>query len=284
MKIEKIINNNVVSAFDEEEKELVIMGRGIAFQKKVGDVIDEGKIEKIFKLESKGLAEKFKQVLNEISLGCMEVSEEIIQHAKMNLGRKLNEAIYISLTDHIHHAIERHKKGMSIKSGLLWETKRIYKDEFQIGKEALKIIDKRLGVALPEDEAAFIALHFVNAQLNEELPTVAKMTRMIQEILNIVRYHFKVDFDEESLYYYRFVTHLKFFAQRLFDNSSLSNEDNSLYETVKNKYVEAYQCTEKIKVYLGKEYSYLLSNEEMIYLIIHIERLTKKVIYKLKTY
>ena len=39
-----------------------------------------------------------------------------------------------------------------------------------------------------------------------------------------------LDFDEESVYYYRFITHLKFFAQRLFlENKQYTDEDNPLY-------------------------------------------------------
>lgn len=275
MEIEKVINNNVISVMREDKQELVIIGRGIAFQKKPGDVVDEARIEKIFTLENKDISERLKKLLYEIPMECMEVSEEIIQYAKMNIGKKLNENIYVSLTDHIYFAVDRHKKGMDIKNGLFWETKRIYKDEFRIGKEALNMIEKKLGVTLPEDEAAFIALHIVNAQLNEELPTLINITKIMQEILNIVKYHFQIEFDEESLHYYRFVSHLKFFAQRLFHGTGMSSDDDFLYDVVKSKYVASYNCTEKIKNYIEAEHHYQLTNEEMLYLTIHIERVTQ---------
>lgn len=205
-----MINNNVVSVLDERDQELVVMGRGIAFQKKPGEMVDESRIEKIFRLDNKDISERFKTLLDEIPIEFMEMTEEIISLAKMRLGKKLNDSIYVSLTDHIHFAIERHKKGMDIKNALLWETKRLYKDEFAIGKEALLMIKNKTGIELPEDEAAFIALHIVNAELNEEMPNIVNITKVMQEILSIVKYHFHVDFDEESLHYYRFITHLKF--------------------------------------------------------------------------
>lgn len=272
MKISRVINNNVASVINKKKQELVIMGKGIAFQKKVGDTIDEDKVEKVFSLESEEVSERFKKLLNEIPMEYMDVSEEIIQYAKMNIGKKLNDIIYVSLTDHIYFAVERHKKGMDLKNGLIWETKRMYKDEFAIGKEALKIIEKKLGVTLLEDEATFIALHIVNAELNEEIPTIINITKVMQEILDIVKYHFHMDFDEESLYYYRFITHLKFFAQRIFHGEKMSGNDNFLYEMVKSTYTRSYQCTEKIKNLIEEEYSYYLTNDEMLYLTIHIER------------
>ncbi|MFN2744850.1 MULTISPECIES: BglG family transcription antiterminator LicT [Bacillus] len=272
MKIAKVINNNVISVWNEQGQELVVMGRGIAFQKKPGEPVDETRIEKIFRLDNKDVSERFKTLLDEIPIEFMEISEEIISYAKMKLGKKLNDSIYVSLTDHIHFAVERQQKGLEIKNALLWETKRLYKDEFAIGREALQIIEDKTGIALPEDEAAFIALHIVNAELNEEMPNIVNITKVMQEILSIVKYHFHIDFDEESLHYYRFITHLKFFAQRLFSGTYMKSKDDFLFDTVKNKYRDAYVCTEKIRQYIQKEYGHELTSEELLYLTIHIER------------
>ena len=76
--------------------------------------------------------------------------------------------------------------------------------------EALDIIEQRLKVRLPEDEAGFITLHLVNAQLDSEMPEILQITKIMQEILNIVKYQLSLDYDEQALSYHRFVTHLKF--------------------------------------------------------------------------
>ncbi|MCB5608037.1 PRD domain-containing protein, partial [[Ruminococcus] gnavus] len=70
-----------------------------------------------------------------------------------------------------------------------------YQEEYKIAAEALKIINQKLMVNLSEDEVGFIALHFVNAELNSEMEEVTQITKIIQEILNIVRYHLKISFD-----------------------------------------------------------------------------------------
>jgi beta-glucoside operon transcriptional antiterminator len=272
MKIHKVINNNVISVLADNNKEMVVMGRGLAFQKKSGDLVDEKLIEKVFKLENKDLSERFKTLLNEIPIEYMEISDEIIRFSKDTLGKKLNESIYVSLTDHIHFAVQRHQKGMDIKNALLWDIKRLYKDEFLVGKHALSLIQQKVGIDLPEDEAGFIALHVVNAELNEEMPNILNITKFIQEILTIVKYHFQVEFDEESLNYYEFVTHLKFFAQRMFSKTSSTNVDDFLFNTIKEKYKNEAACTEKIRDFISKKYEYELANEEMLYLTIHITR------------
>ena len=276
MKIAKVINNNVISVIDAHKKELVVMGRGIAFQKRPGDLVDESKIEKTFKLDNKDVSEKFKTLLYDVPMEYMDVSDRIISYAKERLGKKLNDSIYVSLTDHITFAIERSQKGLIISNPLLWEIKRIYADEYAVGLKAITKIEEMLGITLPQDEAGFIAMHIVNAELNEEMPNVVNMTKLIQDILNIVKYHFKIELDEESLNYFRFLTHLKFFAQRLYTDSPYNNEDDFLYEMVKEKQKEAFACVLKIRDFIEKTHNHQLTKEEMAYLTIHIERVVNR--------
>jgi beta-glucoside operon transcriptional antiterminator len=276
MKIHKVINNNVISVITDQNKEMVVMGRGLAFKKKPGDPVDETLIEKVFKLENKDLSEHFKTLLEEIPLEYMDISDDIIRFAKETLGKKLNDSIYVSLTDHIHFAVHRQKNGMEIKNALLWEIKRFYKEEFAIGKHALDIIEQKTGIRLPEDEAGFIALHVVNAELNEEMTNIVNITKVIQEILTIVKYHFKIDFDEESLNYYRFITHLKFFAQRILSKTYLNCNDDFLFNVISEKYKDAAVCTEKVKEFVFKQYNYELTTDEMLYLTIHLARVLNR--------
>lgn len=250
------------------------MGKGIAFKKKVKDIIVEENIEKIFTLSNPNINNKFIDLVSNIPLEYTVISEKIIRYAKEKTGKKFNESIYISLTDHIYNAIERHRQGIIVTNGLSWETKRLYSEEYKVGLEALDIIKKEFDIRLAEDEAAFIALHFVNANLNEEMPILMDITKLIQEILNIVKYNFNIEFDIESLTYYRFITHLKFFAQRLFNNKiNYIDEENDLFYMIKDKYCEAYKCVVKIKKFILEKHKYDLSKEEMLYLIIHIEKL-----------
>lgn len=276
MNIEKILNNNVVVSINDKEQEIIVMGRGLAFQKKIGDEINESNIEKIFTITNKDITYRFQELLQEIPTEYMLLSEKIITYAKTKLGKKLNESIYISLTDHINNTIDRYKNGIELKNALLWDIKRLYKDEFYIGIEALIMIKEDLNIELLEDEAAFIALHIVNAELNEEMPNLMNMTKVMQEILNIVKYHYKIDFDEESLTYYRFITHLKFFAQRLFNGNTYKDKDDEIYEMLKIKYPIAYECVKKIEKFIKEKYTYDLTKEEKLYLMIHIQRVTEE--------
>ncbi|MGG7618075.1 BglG family transcription antiterminator LicT [Bacillus coreaensis] len=276
MEILKILNNNVIVSL-KDGREVIVMGRGVAFNKRTGDEIDEEKIDKIFTLEDEDITKKFKTLISDIPIEYMELSERIINYAKIQLGKKLNDSIYISLTDHLHFAIDRYNNNLPIKNALLWETKHLYKEEFDIGIEALNMICDQFNVILAEDEAAFIALHLVNAQFNEDMTNTVDMTKVIQDILTIVKYHFKIEYDENALNYYRFITHLKFFAHRLVKGNHYKNEhEDDLLNIIKDKYPEAYKCSEKIRKFVEKQYRYELTDEEILYLTIHIERVVKK--------
>lgn len=271
MEISKVLNNNVAVVIENNE-EKIVMGRGICFKKKTGDTIEPETIDKVFYLHNQEVLSRFKELVVDIPLEYLEIGEEIMDEARLSLGKALNDNIYISMVDHIYTAVVRAKDDILVKNALLWDIQRFYKEEYQIGKKALEIIEKKTGVLLPNDEAGFIALHIVNGQLDEDVHDMYEITKIMQEIENIVRYHFKIEFNEESAYYYRFITHLKFFAQRLVEHKKQNKQEDDLLEVVQVKYANAYQCVEKIAMYIKNQYNYELYDEEKLYLTIHIHR------------
>lgn len=277
MLIHKILNNNVVLILDQNSEEQIVMGRGIAFKKRVGDNIDESIIDKIFMLKDQKVKNNFTELIKDIPMDYIEAAYEIMQYAKDNVGENIDENLIISLSDHIHTAVERYIEGIEIKNVLLWDIKKFYKAEFEIGLKALDIIEQKLNVKLPEDEAGFIAMHVVNRIMNENIGNMYDITKIIQEILNIVKYYLGIKFDEDSVYFYRFVTHIKYFAQRLISGKTYeSDNEDSLFEIIKGRYQEPYKCVEKISEFIQKKYKYNLSDEEKLYLTIHIARIHNK--------
>lgn len=280
MRIFKALNNNVAVVVDDKDQEKIVMGRGICFKKKAGDDIDPEMIDKIFFLSAKDAHNKFQVLIQDIPIEHIAIGEEIISEARVRLGKKLNDMIYISLIDHVHTSILRFLDGVTVKNVLLWDIRRFYKDEFQVGLWALDLIQEKCKVRLPDDEAGFIALHLANAQMDQEIMhNMYEITTIMQEIANIVKYFYQIEFNEDDVYYYRFITHLKFFAKRLIDHNIYDEEDNDdLWDVIKSKYQNAFRCVEKITQFISKKYEYQLSKEEQIYLTIHIERVVNKAV------
>jgi len=272
MRIIRIINNNVVSCKDEENKEIVVMGSGIGFQRKLGDKIEEQKIEKKFLLFTDGQMEQWKVLAERIPYSYIKTTNEIISYARASLHKKLNDSIYITLADHLNFAIERQKEGLIFQNKLLWEIKRFYNHEFMIGIEALSIVKYNLGVQLSEDEAGFIALHIITAEMDTDIEWSMTMTTIIQGILNIIKFYYGIILDEDTINYERFVTHLKFFIQRAIGKKFYETGDSEFYEMVKSQYQDEYACAEKISSYISDKMDYQVTQEELIYLTIHIRR------------
>lgn len=273
MKIDKIINNNIVSAIEADGKEIVVMGRGIGFGMKPGREIPENKIEKIFRLDSQNSVDKFKELLANLPLEHIQASTEIINYAKSVLNRKLNPSIYITLTDHINFAIDRFKQKMIFTNPLLNEVKTFYKEEYLIGEYAIALIDRRIGVKLPVDEAGFIALHIVNAEYNTAMRDTIDITNLIQNVVKIVKEYFRMEPDETSLNYQRFVTHLRFLAQRIVAGELLNSETGEFNALISQMYPEEYACSLKIKDYIQETYHHDVTEEETAYLSVHIKRM-----------
>ncbi|MEG2017751.1 MAG: PRD domain-containing protein [Clostridium sp.] len=273
MKITKVINNNVVCAFNEENKEVVIMGKGIGFRAKVGIEINDSRIEKIFVMNSKSSIEKFKQLLENLPMEHFNVSNEIIAYTKEILGVKINPNIYITLTDHINFAVYRFKNGIQFSNPLRWEVRQFYKSEYLIGEYAINLIEKKLGVKMNKDEAANIALHIVNAEYNTEMKDAMKFTNLIADILKIIEEYYHIKLDENSLHYSRFVTHLKFLCQRIFTEELLEGSKDDLTEMIISSYPREYRCSLKIKEYIEAKYHQYISQEELAYLTVYIKRI-----------
>ncbi|MGQ3480803.1 BglG family transcription antiterminator LicT [Paenibacillus sp. TY11] len=275
MIITKIFNNNAIIAKDQKRDEFVVMGRGIAFKKSAGEQVEEHLIEKVFVLKHKDASEKFKLLLEDVPSEYVSLCYDIIEYGKSILEAQLSDYIYVSLTDHMNNAFKMFDEGFKNANPLIWEIKKFYPKEFTVGLKALEFIEDETGKRLSEDEAGNIALHLINAQVNSsynKVADVAQQTQKIHDILNIIKYSYNTTIDEHSISYERFITHLRFFFQRLNKKEKVELEDDFLWRQVKAKYKKAYGCMLKIEKYLDT----VLSDEEKLYITIHIQRVTQR--------
>ena len=273
MQIEKILNNNVVQAMDNNV-EYIVMGKGLGFQKKVGETVDKEKIEKTFVLENPETEAEWTRVYVDLSDGEMQVFLNIITFAEAVLQTKFEPSFFIALADHLHYAIERSREGISLQNPLAWEIRKFYPREYEIGKQALRLIANDLEVELADDESASVALHFVNAQKDTGLHEKDRqLTQIVVGISEIVRLHFGCDLEQDSFSYNRFITHIRYLVQRIVSGVSGGKNDAFLYEQVKVNYPESFICIQKIVTYIKSSYAFELSLDEQVYLTIHIQRL-----------
>ncbi len=275
MKIIRILNNNVAIVIDDHDNECIVAGKGIAFQKRNGQLIDPKQIDKIFRLAREDIPQHENSDFNNVPDALFNIVIDIVKQSATRLDRKIHKSLYASLLDHLNFAIERARRGRFVRSELLWDIKRLYRNEFMIGLAALEAIEQAFSIRLAEDEAAFIALHLLNAQQEGTMPDVAVLSKIIQNILNIVKYHFGLEYDDQSIDFQRFVTHLKFFAHRLLSHASVRDSDKELQGLVAKKYPQACACAKKVDQFLIHEHQRELTDDELMFLSLHIENVRK---------
>lgn len=276
MKIKQILNNNAVLV-SKGSNECVVLANGIGFKKKIGQRIDESEVNKVFVLQTHEMVEHFSYQLSKSEPSHLLMIEKIVAYAKHQFGIEVSDYIYLTLLDHLTYTLKRIKEGIEFNSPLQWEVKRFYKNEVEVGLYALNVIKEMTGVELPQEEAISIALHFINVQSNKkDMFETTRIAKFIDDVIKIVKYELKMQFDEESFSFSRFVTHLHYFAQRIIAHDFVGNGENALYLQVKNLYPLAYKCVQKIKLYVYNTYHILISENEEVYLIIHIQKVSER--------
>lgn len=272
-RISRVIGNNFVGTVDETGREIILRGRGIGFKKHAGDLVPAQMVEKVYALRDPEQSSRLQQLLADVPPEFLEVSTEIIEMAEQRIGRRLSENVYITLTDHISFAVERLKSGVEYPNHLLWEITNFYPAEFAVGLQAVETIAERLGYTLPRDEAGFIALHIVNAEIDGKMADMVRITQMIRKIVSAVQDYYGVALDEQSLDYGRFLTHLKFLGQRITQNRYAPADDSEFQNMIVRRYQHDYRCAERIRAELEEAFAIQLPPEEMTFLTIHLHRL-----------
>lgn len=272
MRIKKIFNNNIVMVEPTEGQEMIVRGKGIAFQKKRGDDLLESSIEKQYVLnEQPELFQKFQEMITHVDSVYLKITDQIVKWAEEE-GLRLEQMIYINLPDHLFSAVERIREGIIIHNSLINDIHRFYPTEYDIAKKALVLVENEVDEILPIDEAGYIAAHLINASLGMKRPTmdaVIDILNAVQQLLSAEQ----VDIQQDSVYYDRFMTHLKYFAQRIVQGDGLDEADDELAILIAAKYPKADVIAQKIIQLIEKQYDYRVSDEERMYLTIHLAKL-----------
>ena len=276
MKITKILNNCVVLA-EENNQEYVVMGNAIGFHYKKGQELNTDDIDKVFVLSAHEEVIQLQNLMSEISEDILLISLHLVDKAKQELQCEFNASLAIALMDHLDYAMKRFEEGMKTGNALFFEIQKFYPKEYQLGEYALNYIKEQKGILLWQEEAANIALHFVNAENSGgKMQDTLTSIDMIKDILRLIQLHYKVTFDVEDLNYHRLVTHLSYFIRRMMQNKGYQEEDDFLYQSVVLKYPDEMQCALKISDYMKASLGCDATLDELAYLSIHLHRVLNR--------
>ncbi|WP_067840496.1 PRD domain-containing protein [Amphibacillus sediminis] len=278
MRVIKVLNNSLILALDDNGHEMILMGKGIGFNKAIGYRLRKDEVQKVFVMKDRAIARNIIKLASEIDSTFFELAKTIIDYAIENYQMELMEHIYLSLTDHLSFVVKRMEQGIIIENFYLSEMKKFSPNEYQVGLFALDLVEEKLALKLPVDEAGNIAFHFINAQQNNPYNVNNRIiTETLKDILDIVKYNFGLTYDEESISYSRFTTHLRLFAQRLLtDRQKLEQDNDFLYDQIISNCPDEYACVKKLEKYIKEKFDTGLTMTEELYLTIHIHRVLEE--------
>jgi len=274
----KVLNNNVVISVDNAGQERVLMGRGLGFQLQPDQPIDTTKVEKTFVLDHGGDGDHARAVLTNASYAVIEAVTAAVDEAERSLGRSLGRRLPLAVIDHIQFVLERLIDGVRIPGASMPELRVLHPQEFAVATAMARSIGAGLGTELPEEEAVFLTMHLLNATRDEPNGTAALLFRRVQHVIATVELGLGVKLDPDSPDYARFILHIQFLLQRLVAKSMLRGADTSFFEYAKHSYPRSYAIANDVKAYVSAATGSELTDEELLYVIVHVERLANQML------
>ncbi|MDU1025115.1 MAG: PRD domain-containing protein [Leclercia adecarboxylata] len=270
--IKKSLNNSMLLV-DNDQREMILFGKGIGFGAKPGTHIDLAQVEKVFLPLSDLKSRHFLSLTDTIPAAFFDISHEILILARRLCGDKLNSVLLFTLAEHLHFAVERSRSGQTILNKLSWEVKRYYPQEYSVGLQARAQVNEKFEVELPEEEAVNIAFHLINASSQDDDSTAHQQVELVNRIADIVRYKLGKSIDTQSVNYMRFITHLRYFAERVLAGKIALSETEDFYQELMRHRPDAMTVAWVIRDYVQDKYQLTLPKDELTWLSIHISRL-----------
>ncbi|MGG4549481.1 transcription antiterminator [Rossellomorea marisflavi] len=276
LNVKKVLNNNVLIAEHTAYGEVVLIGKGIGFNRKKGDPIQNDIAEKMFVLKGEKEQEQYKNLLPFLNDDMSSIIISAIELIRERTNSFLNEHIHIALTDHILFAINRLMRGMEIRNPFLVETRTLYPFEYEVAREVVELINDHTEVNLPEGEIGFIALHIHSAMMNKDLSEINQHSQLIARLTGMIEQQLEVNIDRDSIDYVRLVRHIRYTIERVLQGERVE-EPEKIANLLKEEYPLCYNLSWKLIKMMQQTLKKPVYDAEAVYLTMHLQRIQSKV-------
>ncbi|GEN91579.1 PRD domain-containing protein [Tetragenococcus koreensis] len=276
MKVVQSLNQNALLV-NNDGNECIVVGKGIGFGKKRGDVVENKQEVKFYKMvpEQDGVRE----LIEDIDDKSLQIAEEIAVHAEEFLDKEFTGNFILSLAGHIQFLEEKYRDYIEIPEPFHYELKYLYPTEYRIAEWAINYLQEEFELALPSAEVSFFTLHFVNGLVeNGSLKNVVELSDILNETIEIIEKETNEVMDRETITFSRFIIHLRYFVIRnLASTSKRSDSQNTdfkkIYDLTFEMYPREKQIIDKIKEQLYIDHNIEFENFEDFYLLLHLVRI-----------
>lgn len=273
MKLLRKINNNAAVAQDKRGREMVVLGRGVGFHPMPYELTDLSVVYRTFY----DVDPQYYEMLSSLPEEALMAAADIAEQAEIALQAELNPNLPFTLADHIAFAQEREKQGIRLATPLHYDVQHLYPREYELGLQAMETVRLRTGTALPRAEAVNIALHIVNAELEDsDLSSTLAAVEVLDEVTVLVERELGIALDRESYNYARFAMHIQFLVRRLSSGKVMEQGSDKMLSELSAEYPATYRCAQAVAKEIEQRHGWHCSSDEVLYLMLHIYRVQNR--------
>jgi beta-glucoside operon transcriptional antiterminator len=272
--VKRVYNNNVLLSVEADSTEVVLLGKGIGFQRRPGDTVDTSLAGQRFVAEGLYRAPQLAGLLSDAPSDHIDLAQTITELGHAMLGLEPRQSLMIPVLDHLTFAVRRAQEGTQIDFPLRWEVAQLYPGEAALGRQVVTLVNDTLGVELQADEWVAFALHFVNQQWTKgDFSKTVAMTETISRVFLRLAERWGRPIDENARSAARFVTHLRYVFARAASDTQLHTSRLDVLSAVQQAYPEAADAARDIADLIGTAINRQITQDEMTYLALHTTRL-----------
>ena len=188
------------------------------------------------------------RLFNFIDNSTMEIIEEILVDIEKRMHIKYTDSAYMGLIVHISLAVKRIQNFEKIEMEQEKLSKLEMMPEFSVAEEIGKAIESKMGVVIPKDEIGFITMHLISAKIwitenkSRLYSGTINIRQLVLTIIILMEKELKVYLRDNEMLVEDLCNHIAPVISRLSMNVNIKN---SQLKTIKEKYSDIYEATEK---------------------------------------
>ena len=269
-RIAKILNHNsFIGIQDGNNQECLVMGKGVAFGKKVGQTVSVTGDVRVYSLKELTDRGEAKEIIKSVSPLCLELANEVLNQAEEEFG-KVDRSILFTMADHLDFAVRRIQNGEQISNPLTDDIRIMFYKEYKVAGCIRDLLKEKLGIRIDEHEIGYIALHVHAAIVDENVSQAMEIARTVRECICMVEEETGKSIDIMSLGYNRLMNHVRYMVARAIHGEKLKM---SLNDYMSVKFPGPYMTAEKICRKMEKSLKLPIPDIEIGYLAMHLERM-----------
>ena len=271
-RIAKTLNHNSFIGVEEgNNREYLVMGKGIAFGKKTGQRVQPGDDTRIYSLTEMTERGNARTIVQGVSPLSLELASAVLDEAEKEFG-KIDRSIVFPMADHLDFAVRRIQNGEQISNPLTEDIKVLFYSEFKVAETLKTILRERLQIEIDDHEVGYVALHIHSAIGDEKVSVAMQTARAVRECIDMLEKATGKPIDVLSLSYNRLMNHMKYMVARASTGEKLNLDMN---EYMLDQYPQAYKVATDICKNLEGCIGHKLDETETGYLAMHIQRVYK---------